>query len=233
VTISDERTDRQLWTDASRRDGEAFGTLFRRHARAVYNHCFRLTGSWTIAEDSTSLTFLTAWRRRTDVRLARDSALPWLLAVATNVSQHQQRSARRARALTERLSADPPEVDHADDVAARLDDERRMTEVLRIVGRFPAPSERRSPSACGRASPPQRWPEPGGARYLREPALRAADVACRRRQPDRGGMREGVRQRDPRTGGPRRREALCPERDAVQGRGPDLQRRGGAGLPVS
>lgn len=147
MTISDERTDRQLWADAAQRDGEAFGTLFRRHARAVYNHCFRLTGSWTIAEDATSVTFLTAWRRRSDVRLARDSALPWLLAVATNVSQHQQRSVRRRRALAGRLSADPPEFDHADDVAARLDDERRMAEVLEVVGRLPR-GEREALALC-------------------------------------------------------------------------------------
>ena len=147
MTISDERTDAQLWADAVQRDGEAFGTLFRRHARAVYNHCFRLTGSWTIAEDATSVTFLTAWRRRAEVRLARDSALPWLLAVATNVSQHQQRSVRRRRELAGRLSADPPEVDHADDVAARLDDERRMAEVLRVVSHFPR-AEREALALC-------------------------------------------------------------------------------------
>jgi DNA-directed RNA polymerase specialized sigma24 family protein len=55
VTISDERTDRQLWADAAQRDGDAFGTLFRQHARAVYNHCFRLTGSWTVADAAEAL----------------------------------------------------------------------------------------------------------------------------------------------------------------------------------
>lgn len=178
MTTSDERTDRQLWADASARDGEAFGTLFRRHARVVYNHCFRLTGSWTIAEDSTSLTFLTAWRRRTDVRLARDSALPWLLAIATNVSQHQQRSARRARALTERLSADPPQVDHADDVAARLDDERRMAEVLRIVGRFPR-AEREALALCVWSG--VSYPDAAAALGLAESSVRARVSRARAR----------------------------------------------------
>jgi RNA polymerase sigma-70 factor (ECF subfamily) len=34
------------------------------HARAVYNHAFRLTGNWSAAEEVVSLTFLEAWRLR-------------------------------------------------------------------------------------------------------------------------------------------------------------------------
>jgi RNA polymerase sigma-70 factor (ECF subfamily) len=49
-------------------DPEAFGVLFDEHARAVYNHAFRLTGDWASAEDVVSLTFLAAWRRRGTVQ---------------------------------------------------------------------------------------------------------------------------------------------------------------------
>lgn len=45
-------------------DEDAFGVQFREHGRAVYNHCFRLTGDWAGAEDCTSLVFLEAWRLR-------------------------------------------------------------------------------------------------------------------------------------------------------------------------
>jgi RNA polymerase sigma factor (sigma-70 family) len=147
VTITDSRTDEQLWTDASAHDGEAFGALFRRHARVVYNHCFRLTGSWTVAEDAMSQTFLTAWRRRREVKLVHDSALPWLLAVAAHVSQTQRRSLRRRLALVDRLPPDRPTADHADDVASRLDDERRMAEILRLVKRLPR-AEREALALC-------------------------------------------------------------------------------------
>src|SRR5258708_24002316 len=34
-------------------DGQAFGRLFDRHARRVYNHCFRRTADWSLAEDLT------------------------------------------------------------------------------------------------------------------------------------------------------------------------------------
>lgn len=47
-------TDRALWDDTSRPRSEVFGVLFERHARAIYNYCFRQTGSWAAAEDLVS-----------------------------------------------------------------------------------------------------------------------------------------------------------------------------------
>jgi RNA polymerase sigma factor (sigma-70 family) len=129
----DEPTDAELW---SRGDARAFGVLFERHARAVYNHCFRGTADWALAEDLTSLVFLEAWRRRDDVQLERDSALPWLLGVATNVLRNGWRSRRRRAAALARLRpADEP--DFAEDIDARLDDERSMRDVLALVARLP------------------------------------------------------------------------------------------------
>ncbi len=69
-------TDRDLWAAATAGDGEAFGRIFDRHCRAVYNHCFRRTGSWSTAEDLTSVVFLEAWRRHREVELHGDSACP-------------------------------------------------------------------------------------------------------------------------------------------------------------
>jgi RNA polymerase sigma factor (sigma-70 family) len=127
-----ERTDAELW---ARGDAAAFGLLFERHARAVYNHCFRGTADWALAEDLTSVVFLEAWRRR-DVRLANESALPWLLGVATNALRNGWRSRRRRAAALARLRpADEP--DFAEDVESRLDDERAMRRVLDHVARLP------------------------------------------------------------------------------------------------
>lgn len=133
----DGRTDRSLWEDAAHGDRAAFGTIFDRHCRAVYNHCFRLTASWVAAEDAVSATFLMAWRKRADVRLRNDSALPWLLGVATNVVRGERRTVRRRLALAQRAPRPAAAPDHADDVAGRLDDQRRMQAVLRAVERLP------------------------------------------------------------------------------------------------
>ncbi|HET9138904.1 RNA polymerase sigma factor [Actinophytocola sp.] len=126
-----DRSDRELWTAAS------FGELFDRHAKAVYNHCFRLTASWAAAEDHVQTVFLLAWRKRAEVTLRHESALPWLLAVATNVVRNDRRATTRWQRLVHRLPAERSEPDHADDVAGRIDDERRMALVLATVARLP------------------------------------------------------------------------------------------------
>lgn len=142
-----QRTDGQLWADAAAGDQAAFGLLFDRHVKAVYNHCFRLCASWSTAEDATQAVFLTAWRRRSDIRLVDGSALPWLLTVATNVVRDERRSARRWLAAMLRLPPDRDTADPADHVAGRVDDERRMRAVLRAARRLPR-AEREALALC-------------------------------------------------------------------------------------
>lgn len=89
-----------------------------------------------------SATFLQAWRRRTDVRLADQTVLPWLYGVAANVVRNDARRRRRRSQAFARL-APPAEgsADFTDDLAGRLDDERRMREVLGLIERLPAPDQ--------------------------------------------------------------------------------------------
>jgi len=130
-------SDHQLLARARHGDASAYGELFERHARAVYSYCFRRTADWALAEDCTSIVFLDAWRQRRTIQLAADSLLPWLLGVANNVLRNQARSLRRWRAALDRLPPPVPEPDFAEASAGRLDDERRMREVLELIGRLP------------------------------------------------------------------------------------------------
>jgi RNA polymerase sigma-70 factor (ECF subfamily) len=124
-------SDGQLWARAAGElDGEAFGQLFERHANAVYAYCFRRTGSWLVAEDLTSVVFLEAWRKRRDVRLAGESVLPWLLAVAGYATRNAERSVRRHRRLLARLPQPETVPDFADDAAKRADEEHAMRSIL-------------------------------------------------------------------------------------------------------
>ncbi|MER5927420.1 RNA polymerase sigma factor [Streptomyces mirabilis] len=128
-------SDRELWARAVDGDREAFGRMFDRHGKTVYNHLFRRTADWSEAEDLTSTVFLHAWRRLSETVLDRDSALPWLLGIADGLLSNTRRRLRRAEALLRRLvSHDEPVGDHADRVAGLVDDERRMSLLWSVPG---------------------------------------------------------------------------------------------------
>jgi RNA polymerase sigma factor (sigma-70 family) len=127
VTDRVSPSDQELWTRAVAGEAECFGVLFDRHAEAVRAYCARRTGSLDLADDLVSVVFLEAWRGRRSVELLHDSALPWLYGIAGNTLRSQTRTAARHRRLLARLPVEPPAADHADDVTARLDDQRALT----------------------------------------------------------------------------------------------------------
>ena len=130
-------SDSELWEAVRAGDRAAFGALFERHARTIYNYCFRRVGSWSAAEDLVSVVFLEAWRRR-DVDLPEGMVLPWLYGVATNVARNASRSQRRYQLALRRLPPPQPTPDFSSEAAARLDDEAQMEGVLALIGRLRA-----------------------------------------------------------------------------------------------
>ena len=130
----DAPSDADLW---ARGDEHAFGELYDRYAEAVWNHAYRLTASWSTAEDLTSATFLTAWRRRAEMTLVRDSALPWLFTVAGNLARSEFRRKARFSRLLLRVPRNDVQRDHADEVVSSLDHEARLSQVLQAVERLP------------------------------------------------------------------------------------------------
>ncbi|GAA4469521.1 RNA polymerase sigma factor [Phytohabitans houttuyneae] len=130
--------DGELWARAVRGEAECFGVLFDRHCEAVRAYCARRTGSVDAADDLVSIVFLEAWRCRAGVELVDGTALPWLYGIARRTVQHRWRSALRHRRALSRLPPPPVTPDHADEVAARLDDERRLTQLTRAFARLPA-----------------------------------------------------------------------------------------------
>ncbi|MDX8148514.1 sigma-70 family RNA polymerase sigma factor [Lentzea sp. BCCO 10_0061] len=138
--------DTRLWEQIAKGDHAAFTELFERHAEAVWNYAYRLTASWSQAEDLLSATFLTAWRKRGDAQLVRDSALPWLYTVTANRARTEWRASRRALRLVTKLTPQD-ERDHADDVAARTDAQRRLAAVVAAIAKLPA-SDREIAQLC-------------------------------------------------------------------------------------
>ena len=147
VRAAVDRSDGELWRDAATGDESAFAELFERHAEAVWNHAYRLTGSWARAQDLASATFLTAWRRRTEVTFVSESALPWLYGVVANLVRSEHRSATRFLRAVRRLGVVDSVADHADAVAGRIDDDRRLRDVLVEVRRLPR-AEREAVELC-------------------------------------------------------------------------------------
>ena len=135
--------DRELWARAVAGEPECFGLIFDRHAGAVHAYCrarsYGSTGGESAA-DLVSVVFLEAWRRRQDVVLEGDSALPWLLGVARRVLLSRARSTRRHRAALGRMAGAGPETavvaDPADAIAERLDGRRRLDAVRAAFARL-------------------------------------------------------------------------------------------------
>ncbi len=121
-------------------ESSAFAELFDSYSRAVYNHAFRLTADWSVAEDVMAATFLEAWRLRDRVEPEGGSLRPWLLGIATNTARNQYRSNRRYRAAAGAAAAAELSVaDHADEVADRVDDRRRLTTALTALATMRRP----------------------------------------------------------------------------------------------
>lgn len=139
--------DQALWEQAARGDRGAFGELYRRHAEAVWNYAYRLTGSWSVAEDLTSSTFLAAWHKLSEMTLVNASARPWLFTVASNLARHEFRRAGRFSRVLTRIPLNDTTRDHADDVVDQMDADHRLREVLDAVERLPK-GERRAVELC-------------------------------------------------------------------------------------
>jgi len=119
-----EPSDADLWARSRAGDSHAFGLLFERHAKVIFNYCFRRIGDRETARDLLQVVFLEAWRRR-DKELPPDKVLPWLYGIATNVLRNQRRSERRYAAALRRMPRVGAAPDFADGAAERADYERQ------------------------------------------------------------------------------------------------------------
>ncbi|WP_431071963.1 RNA polymerase sigma factor [Microbacterium phyllosphaerae] len=105
----------------------AFAELFDRHARAVNAFATYRIGR-SAAEDVLSETFLVAFRRRADFDVSRESALPWLLGIAsTLIRRHRVVEAKHWRSFAAVAAGE----EHAtlgglDDAMRRVDAEREV-----------------------------------------------------------------------------------------------------------
>jgi RNA polymerase sigma factor (sigma-70 family) len=103
-------------------------TVFAAHHQHVLAYALRRVPAHD-AEDVLAEVFATAWQHRQRVP---DPALPWLYRAASHHVLHAQRGHGRRQRLNARLVAEPSaaERDHADTVAAQLDDASAVERAL-------------------------------------------------------------------------------------------------------
>lgn len=116
---------------------ERHARLWDQYAQRIYRYCFRRTADHELAEDLTSVVFLEAWRRRDKLEPLTEAELPWLYGVAANVLRNQWRSQRRYRAALKRLPRPRDEGDLAQDAVGRLDDQARMSKLVKKLRALP------------------------------------------------------------------------------------------------
>ena len=129
-------SDDALWALSRAGDPDAFGLLFERHAKLIYNYCFRRIGNWATTQEIVSTVFLEAWRRR-EKELPPGKVLPWFYGIATNVLRNQRRSERRFAAALSKLPAVEGEPGFGETADERVDYERQAKEALRTLRALP------------------------------------------------------------------------------------------------
>jgi RNA polymerase sigma factor (sigma-70 family) len=107
-----------------------FAALYERHLERVAAYLARRVGS-ALAEDLTAEVFVRAFRARTAYRAQRETALPWLLGIASNLVGDHRRAERRRLAALQRLAHARPQTMH-DDIAVLA------PETIRQLRRLPA-----------------------------------------------------------------------------------------------
>lgn len=131
-----DSNDEALWQASRNGDEQAFGVLYERHARTIYNYLFRRLADWPDAEDLTAVVFLEAFRRRNDAVIVEGRLLPWLYGIATNVLRNRRRAQWRQRDLLAQLAHER----HGDavwDSASRADAAEQMRSWLKRISELP------------------------------------------------------------------------------------------------
>ncbi|MDP3939138.1 MAG: RNA polymerase sigma factor [Deltaproteobacteria bacterium] len=130
------RTDEQLMARYAGGDLQAFGDLYARYERRLYNYLLRLSGERHTAADLVQDTFLRLHRERGRYRTGA-SFRPWVYTIATNLwRDERRRRVTSARAL-EREAPDPagslPEIIDLSGDPERQVEAARMLLTLRVA----------------------------------------------------------------------------------------------------
>ena len=149
MSCTDERDE--VLAELAKTDRQAFGVLYERHVRRIYNYVYYRTGSAADAEDLTARTF---YQALSNVQRYRAQGVPfsaWLFRIAHNLVANWHRDSGRHRALPldglvelqdpdddpPRLAEDSEERHELRSVIARLPADRQQLLILKFVEQMP------------------------------------------------------------------------------------------------
>ncbi|MFG0334622.1 MAG: RNA polymerase sigma factor [Maioricimonas sp. JB049] len=117
--MAEERdTDAQIIARSLSQTHE-FGKIFERHFEAIFRFCARRIGVQE-ARDAASEVFERAFRLRHRFDLTRESCLPWLYGISTNVVGDRLRKSKRRRRLFRQVVRDATATFDSDSVDNRV-----------------------------------------------------------------------------------------------------------------
>lgn len=91
-------TDAELLQRLAAGDQRALSVVFDRHAPAVTRYAWAIAASRMDVEEIVQDTFVTMWRKSSEITIAEASLLPWLLVTCRNLGRNAARKAARHEA---------------------------------------------------------------------------------------------------------------------------------------
>lgn len=107
-------SDERLLAAIAACDGDAFGVFYRRHLPRTVGYLLRETGDREVAADLAAEVFSAVLLSARRYRAERETAVPWVLAIARNVLGRSRRRGRVEDRARRRLGVEPIELDDYD-----------------------------------------------------------------------------------------------------------------------
>jgi len=149
VSLTEEKDE--VLAERAKTDREAFGILYERHARRIYNYVYYRTSSVADAEDLTARTFYQALSNLHRYKVQGVPFSAWLFRIAHNLVANWHRDTGRHRSVPldglhelPNVSDDPPRMAESLEecrelraVLRRLPADRQQLLILKFVERMP------------------------------------------------------------------------------------------------
>lgn len=134
VAVQEERA----LIEAARNDAEAFGRLYQRYVKRIYNYLYRHTGNPVEAEDLTSRTFFRALRSLHQYKDRGGAFQAWLFRIAHNLVVNWYRDQSRHPVISLEVTGDHPgQATHHDEPHEHIIRTERQALVARLIAQLP------------------------------------------------------------------------------------------------